>query len=244
MATAVPIRPAQITGRYHSMASALLQSAARPASCAAEIGLPAIVRLSAGTGRALRDQPVDVVDAEREHDAVGEHEQRQRHRRCLRAGTGEVASAVRRMPSTIQGWRPLSVTTQPAITATKPTHQHCAMTRKIPARLEQRAAPPQKGAEQRRGDHEEADRQHDAEGEEHDLAPAAARCAGTLVKPGNRPFIWCVRMSEEPCGIEISKRLTPAFSSGQAKISKVAGLAAVPMRFHGRDLDRLMLAAC
>src|ERR1700693_3641253 len=48
----------------------------------------------------------------------------------LAPGTGEVASAVRSRPSTIQGWRPLSVTTQPAITATKPIHQHCAMTRR------------------------------------------------------------------------------------------------------------------
>ena len=43
----------------------------------------------------------------------------------LAPSTGEVASAVRRMPCTIQGWRPLSVTTQPAITATKPIHQVC-----------------------------------------------------------------------------------------------------------------------
>ena len=37
---------------------------------------------------------------------------------------------MRRMPYTIQGWRPLSVTTQPAITATKPIHQLCAITRR------------------------------------------------------------------------------------------------------------------
>src|SRR5882724_11579962 len=41
----------------------------------------------------------------------------------LAPGTGEVASAVRRMPYATQGWRPLSVTIQPEITATKPSHQ-------------------------------------------------------------------------------------------------------------------------
>src|SRR4030095_17168056 len=45
-------------------------------------------------------------------------------------GTGEVASAVRRMPCTIHGWRPLSVTTQPEMTATNPIHQLCAITRR------------------------------------------------------------------------------------------------------------------
>src|SRR4029450_10031443 len=42
-------------------------------------------------------------------------------------GTGEVASAVRRMPCAIHGWGPLSVTTQPEMTATNPIHQLCAM---------------------------------------------------------------------------------------------------------------------
>ena len=48
--------------------------------------------------------------------------------------------------------------------------------------------------------------------------------AGTLIRPGNRPFQLCVRISDAPCGIEISKRLTPAFSSGQAKMWKSPGL--------------------
>ena len=48
--------------------------------------------------------------------------------------------------------------------------------------------------------------------------------AGTLLKPGNRPLRWWVRISEAPFGIEISNRLMPAFSSGQAKIWKSPGL--------------------
>jgi len=44
--------------------------------------------------------------------------------------TGDVASAVRKIFSTIQGWRPFSVVIQPAITATKPTHQVCATMRR------------------------------------------------------------------------------------------------------------------
>src|SRR5262245_15764995 len=45
-------------------------------------------------------------------------------------GTGEVASAVRRIPCTTHGWRPHSVTTQPEMTATNPIHQLCAITRR------------------------------------------------------------------------------------------------------------------
>ena len=46
---------------------------------------------------------------------------------------------------------------------------------------------------------------------------------GTLFSPGNRPFGSCVRTSEEPRGIEIAKRLTSFFSSGQAKMWKSPG---------------------
>ena len=170
IATAMPMMPAQITGRYHSMAvlpSALRASASRRGAGArrAAGGSPRARSTRAARGP-LRDQPVDVVDAHREHDAVDQDEQHERVA-TLRAGTGEIASAVRRMPCTIQGWRPLSVTTQPAMTATKPIHQVCADDPQVPAGLEQRAAPPQQRAVERRRDHEEADRQHDAEGEEH-----------------------------------------------------------------------------
>ena len=47
---------------------------------------------------------------------------------------------------------------------------------------------------------------------------------GTLERPGISPSHECVRMSDEPCGIEISKRFFSAFSSGQAKMWKSAGL--------------------
>ncbi len=47
---------------------------------------------------------------------------------------------------------------------------------------------------------------------------------GTLVRPGNRPSGSCVRISEEPRGIEMAKRFVSAFSSGQAKIWKSPGL--------------------
>ena len=90
-------------------------------------------------------------------------------------------------------------------------------------------------------DHEEADADHDAEREEHRRRPAAARAAARSSGPGNSPFGSCVRMSEAPRGIEISKRFVSVFSSGQAKMWKSPGLRAVPVRLHGGDLDRLVL---
>ncbi len=77
----------------------------------------------------------------------------------LPAGTGETASAVRKMPSTIQGCRPLSLTTQPAMTATKPTHQVCATTCRYQRVSNSRPRHHSQRAEPSRGDHVETDRQ-------------------------------------------------------------------------------------
>ena len=46
---------------------------------------------------------------------------------------------------------------------------------------------------------------------------------GTSFKPGNRPFHSWVRISDEPCGIEISKWFFSALASGQAKMWKSPG---------------------
>ena len=131
------------------------------------------------------------------------------------------------MPCTIHGWRPLSVTTQPAITATKPSHQVCATIRRYQRVVEQLPAPPQQRAEQRRRDHEEADADHDAEGEEHrdDRRPVRRR---HVFRPGNSPFGSCVRMSEEPRGIEIAKRLRLGLLVRPGEDVEVAGLRCRP----------------
>ena len=47
---------------------------------------------------------------------------------------------------------------------------------------------------------------------------------GTSFKPGIRPFHSCVSMSDEPCGMDISKWFFSALASGQAKIWKSPGL--------------------
>src|SRR5450759_4655485 len=140
----------------------------------------------------------------------------------LAAGTGEVASAVRSRPWTIQGWRPLSVTTQPAITATKPIHQHCAMTRRyqfvsnsVPRH--HRKAPSSAAAIMKKPTPNMIRKPKNT------IFTGGRSDAGTLFKPGNSPFMRWVRISEAAFGIEIAKRLMPACSSGQANISKLAG---------------------
>ena len=115
-----PFHGSVLRYRYDPIAS----RAASAAEASGRLG-DALRRLDRAALRALRDQAVDVVDAHREHDR---RRRRRTARASLRSGppsTGEIASAVRRMPSAIHGWRPLSVTTQPAMMATKPSHQPC-----------------------------------------------------------------------------------------------------------------------
>ena len=50
-----------------------------------------------------------------------------------------------------------------------------------------------------------------------------------------------MRISDEPCGIEISNRFVSGFFVRPGEDMEVAGLAAVPMRFHRGDLGRLVL---
>src|SRR5476649_2213483 len=79
MATAVPIRVAQITGRYHSMALDLFQCAPAGVRRGGNRATAKIFGLfDGGSAWTLRDQPVHVINAHREHDAVNNDEQRQR----------------------------------------------------------------------------------------------------------------------------------------------------------------------
>src|ERR1700716_2297650 len=89
IATANPISAAQITGRYDSMGAASdgVLAQYRHSSLGAGLSfasaLPARGRyrrstaagLERGIFRSVRYQPVDGIDAHREHDAVDEHEQ-------------------------------------------------------------------------------------------------------------------------------------------------------------------------
>ena len=246
----MPITPAQISGRYDSMRLGLRQrygratapARRRAAATAAGSAARAVGSIARPSGPSR--SAVDVIDAHREHDAIDQHEQRERGRRRSAPGTGEIASAVRRMPCTIHGWRPLSVTIQPAMMATKPVHQACATMRKIPARVEQPPAPPSARRRKRRGDHEEADRQHDAKREEHRQHRRPVRRRHVSSGPETvRSGSW-VRTSEAPRGMEISNRFLSAFCVRPGEDVEIAGLAAVPVRLHGGDLDRLMLRAC
>src|SRR5450631_1684089 len=137
-------------------------------------------------------------------------------------GTGEVASAVRNTPCTVQGWRPRSVTTQPAITATKPIHQHCDMTRRY-QRVSNSVPRHHKNAPTNAAAIMNEPMASMMRKAKNTFLTGGRSEAGTLLKPGNKPFQVCVRTSEAPPGIEISKRLTPAFSSGQAKMWKPSG---------------------
>src|SRR4051812_3590151 len=78
IATATPMTAAQISGRYHSMTVSLLESRA---AFVLRGGNWTARRERAGLfgdlGRTAVDQAVDVIDAEGEHDAIGQHEQSQ-----------------------------------------------------------------------------------------------------------------------------------------------------------------------
>src|SRR4030095_778592 len=167
--TAVPMMAAQIRGRYHSM---------MPSLSVPQRFAPGILRGGDRAGRetpslggdflrAVRDKPVDVINAEPEHDSVCDHEQcecaddcRARHRRSCIGVTKDavydpwLASALGDHPAGDDG----DESNPPAV-------RHDLQ---IPARLEQCAAPPKVCAEKRGRDHEEADGQHDAKGEEYD----------------------------------------------------------------------------
>src|SRR4029079_10644053 len=58
----------------------------------------------------------------------------------------------------------------------------------------------------------------------HTVLTGGRSDAGTLLRPGNNPFMRWVRTSDPAFGIDNSKRFTPATSSGQAKIWKSPGL--------------------
>src|SRR5262245_14667765 len=170
MTTAMPITAAQISGRYHSMVSlpSALQCFAAGVlrgSNRARRELPGFRR---DLTRAVRNQPVDVVNAEPEHDAIGQYEKSQRagngrarDGRCRVRGAHDslydprLASALGHDPARYHRDE-----------ANPPGMCHYVQ---IPARLEQRATPPQERTEQGSGDHEKSDRQHDAEGKEDDL---------------------------------------------------------------------------
>ena len=141
----------------------------------------------------------------------------------LAPGTGEVASAVRSTPCTTQGWRPLSVTTQPAITATKPSHQPCATGHRYQrlsnSRPRHHSQAPTRPAAIIRNPMPTMMRKAKNTG-----TTGGRSAGGTLLRPGNRPSGSCLRMSEAPCGIEISKRFSSAFSSGQANSTSAPGL--------------------
>src|SRR5690606_18279746 len=90
---AVPIRPAQMSGRYSSITS-LLRCAEREAGAAATRAAGCLAcRLLGGRERPVRqalgwlrgfalrprvNEAVDVIDAHRENDPIDEHEQRER----------------------------------------------------------------------------------------------------------------------------------------------------------------------
>ena len=65
--------------------------------------------------------------------------------------------------------------------------------------------------------------------------------AGTLFRPGNKPFIRWVRMSDEAFGNRNLETIDAGLFVRPGEDVEIAGLAAVPMRFHRRDLDRLIL---
>src|SRR5262245_59487591 len=154
MTTAIPITAAQIRGRYHSMVSlpsALQCFAARVLRSRnrARRELPGFRR---DLARAVRNQPVDVVNAEPEHDAIGQHEKSQRAGNS-RARDGRCR--VRRAHDSLYDPRLASALGHdPARDhpdeADPPAMRHYMQ---IPARLEQRAAPPQERTEQGGGDH-------------------------------------------------------------------------------------------
>src|ERR1700750_3138996 len=138
-------------------------------------------------------------------------------------GNGKVASAVRRIPCTIHGGRPVPAPTQPEMPATKPTHQPFAIMRKnqrvsnnLPrhhrkapnsaAAIINRASPTMMRKAKNTG------------------ATGGRSAGGTLFNPGNKPSHEWVSTSAAPCGIEIEKRLVSAFSSGHGKIYKQPGV--------------------
>src|SRR5262245_7479653 len=92
--TAVPMTAAQIRGRYHSMAPSLLmlQSFAPGILGGGDRARQETPILGGDFPRAMRDQPVDVIHAKPEYDAVCDHEQREgagdRRARHRRGGIG------------------------------------------------------------------------------------------------------------------------------------------------------------
>ena len=139
--------------------------------------MPAVRRrgFDRGSFRSARDQPVDVVDAHREHDAVDQHEQHERRGHRMggerRGGFGGSQDAVG------DPGLPAGLGDDPAADHRDETDPP-GMLRgpEIPSRLEQTAAPPQPRAGQPGQDHQQADADHDAECEErrHDRRPVAA----------------------------------------------------------------------
>src|SRR5262245_57544645 len=149
MTTAMPITVAQISGRYHSMASLplTLQRFAAGVLCSGNRARREMPGFRRDLTRSVRNQPVDVVDAKPEHDTVCEHKKRQctgnsrtRDRRCR----------VRRAHDAVDDPRLTSAlchdpTRDHPNKTDPPTVCHHAQ---IPARFEQRAAPPQEGSKQ------------------------------------------------------------------------------------------------
>src|SRR4051812_44465349 len=115
--------------------------------------------------------------------------------------TGETDSAVRLSWYTTQGCRPLSVTIQPAQTATKPTHQVLETMRRYqrvsnstPRHRSQ--APPIAAAIMKKPT---ASMMRNAK---NTILTGGRSCGGTSLRPGKVPLSLWVRISDAPCGIE------------------------------------------
>src|SRR5712692_8190807 len=104
----------------------------------------------------------------------------------LGAPTGEVASVVRKIPVTAQGCRPVSVTIQPQITATKPSHQTCCAGQRY-HRVENKRPRHHNQTPVRAVKIINKPMPTMARNAKKGGSTGGRSCGGTLVRPGNRP---------------------------------------------------------
>ena len=123
-------------------------------------------RLDRAPFRSFVDEPVDVIDAHREHDAVDDDEQHEGRQHASRAdrrnrvGRAQDAVGDPRLAPDLRG----DPAAQHRHEAEPPAVLHDLQ---VPARRGEPAAPPQEGAIEADRDHQQADPDHDAERKEH-----------------------------------------------------------------------------
>ena len=213
-----------------------------PASFAADSGrfaTPAGGSSSACTGP-LRDQLVDVPDADREHDRVGQDDQRKRQRDSLGLDRRDRIGGAQDAPG--EPGLAADLGDDPSgSSAMKPSGHACTTGRRYQPWSNSRPRLQSHAPTKPIAIISDADADHDAESDRRPAPPAAAASRGKSLRPLNVPCRSWVMMRLPRLGIDDLGDVALVLRVGPREQDEAGRMRSVPVRFHRGDLRRLML---